>query len=91
MFLGSPDGAEFELRVLRYAYPNGRWLDIYTRAKTEWGSWEVTDPSLEVPEVMSLSKWLSAHAAGRTKRRELEFTEPNLSFEGDAGRAKESC
>lgn len=81
MIFRSPDGAEFELGILRYAYPSGRWLEIYTRAKTERGSWEVTDPSLEIPEVRSLSKWLSAHAAGRTRRREMEFTEPNLSFE----------
>jgi hypothetical protein len=81
MILGSADGSEFELRVLRYAYPGEKWLDIYTRATTGRGSWEGTDPSLEASEVRRLSKWLSAHAAGRTRRRELEFTEPNLRFE----------
>jgi len=80
MLLKSQDGAVFELRVLRYAYPRGRWLEIYTRATTERGFWEVTDPSLDVPEVGRLSKWLSAHSASRMKRNEVEFKEPNLSF-----------
>ncbi len=89
MIFRSPDGAEFELVVLRYAYPSGRWQESYTRAKTELGSWEVTDPSLEVPELRSLSKWLSAHATGHTRRREMGFTEPNLRFEMVHSRGEE--
>lgn len=62
------------------AFPNGRWLSIYTRAKAEQGTWEVVDPSLETTEVSELATWFSAPACGRPRRRETEFTEPNVCF-----------
>ncbi len=81
MLLKGPDGVDFELKILRYSHPGEKWLDIYTRVKMPRGSWECTDPSLQDRDIRSLSKWLIAHSKGRTKRREEDFEEPNLSFE----------
>ena len=81
-------GDRLELTVVGYQFPtvehdrwDSNWLNIKISAKNDRGSWSATDASLLTDEVEDLAGWFEAIAERRQAATELEFTEPNLSFE----------
>jgi hypothetical protein len=60
---------------------DSNWLNIRIDVESERGSWNATDPSLLTGDVEGLARWLDAVAEGRAQEREIDFLEPNLSFE----------
>jgi hypothetical protein len=50
-------------------------------ATSDRGSWVATDPCLLTSEIATLAQWLDALAGEETVESELDFLEPNLSFE----------
>jgi hypothetical protein len=88
MLLAGKNGDRLELRVTNYEFPELRddgsdanWLTIQLSVDIARGSWTATDPSLLTTEVAQLADWLDAIAGGQASESELEFLEPNLSFE----------
>jgi hypothetical protein len=83
------DKQTVELKITNYQYPDihdcdwdGNWLNIYLNVKSKAGHWQTIDPSLTTWEIQELVNWfdtLSKNA--RPERTEMDFTEPNLSFE----------
>jgi hypothetical protein len=72
---------------VRYEFPgstadfDANWLVIRVDVEIDGRSWRSTDPSLLTTEVASLLGWLEAPASSHVVNPELEFIEPNLSFE----------
>jgi hypothetical protein len=88
MLIAGKTGDRLEVEILGYEFPptmddqyDSNWLIIRISAKTATGSWTATDPSLLTSEVVWLADWFDGIARGEEKDRELEFLEPNLSFE----------
>jgi hypothetical protein len=88
MRLAGTNGHRLELTLLGYQFPTVRddwhdanWLNIHVAAANDHGSWNATDASLLTSDVASLADWLDAVAEGRSAASEIDFTEPNLSFE----------
>lgn len=83
------ENQSIELVIANYQYPNnsegdwdGNWLNIYLKVKSKVGNWQTVDPSLTTWEVQRLINWL--HKLSRVDQPEyleMNFTEPNLSFE----------
>ncbi len=78
-----------ELRITNYQFPetsdrdyDGNWLNIYLNVDSELGKWQIIDPSLLTWEVDELINWFLTLSNNREPDyRNLEFIEPNLSFE----------
>ena len=78
-----------ELRITNYEFPalNGNrhdrnWLLIYLNVKSSFGDWKTTNACLLTWEVKELIKWFEDIANDAPiKYKELDFLEPNLSFE----------
>jgi hypothetical protein len=88
MRLAGANGHGLELTLLGYQFPtvkddywDANWLTIRISAANDQGSWNATDASLLTGEVASLAEWLDAIVEERPAAREIDFTEPNLSFE----------
>lgn len=92
MRLQSIDGATtFDLEIVRYQFPElendeweSNWLVISGKVVSAKRSWRFVDPCLVTMEVHDLANWLSELAAGRSTKKRIFFTEPNLSFEAVA-------
>jgi len=88
MLLVGSNGDRLELDVLGYQFLaveddewDSSWLVIRVSAKNDSASWSATDSSLLTSEVETLADWLEALGEGRGVPKELDFTEPNLTFE----------
>jgi hypothetical protein len=88
MRLAGRNGHRLELTLLGYQFPtteddewDSNWLNIRISAANDRGSWNATDASLTTGEVASLADWLDAIAGRGGARQELDFIEPDLSFE----------
>ena len=83
------DEQTVEFRIVNYEFPensggdwDGNWLNIYLKVKSNFGDWEVTDPSLTTWDVRRLIKWFEELSKNIEQKWNLqEFTEPNISFE----------
>lgn len=78
----------FSLSVAGYQYPKNKdhdydvnWLLIVIDVKCPRGSWQTTDPSLETFELRKLANWLQGLNRKGTTGDEIDFTEPNLTFQ----------
>ena len=86
-----------EFKITNYQYPDndggdwdGNWLNIYLNVKSNVGHWQTVDPSLTTWEVLHLINWFKyLSSTEQTESSEIEFTEPNLSFELINSRNKE--
>jgi hypothetical protein len=88
VLLVGTNGSRFELDVVGYQFPaieddewDSNWLNITTHVQSERGSWSSTDPSLLTADIERLADWLDGVADGRAQDAEIDFMEPNLSFE----------
>jgi hypothetical protein len=88
VLLVGTNGSRFELAIAGYQFPgveddewDSNWLNITIYAQSERGSWSSTDPSLSTADIERLADWLDAVAEGRAQNAEMDFMEPNLSFE----------
>jgi len=89
MIFNGINGQRVELKILGYESPekindywDDNWLNIYLNVKSQIGDWEVTDPSLTTWEVQEIIDWFKTLAGDEVPEyRQLNFTEPNLSFE----------
>jgi hypothetical protein len=77
--------ARLELDVLAYEFPDGgdsaNWLKVELAGSLPQGSWKARDASLETWDLLHLADWFDSLASGEPADAEMEFTEPNLSFE----------
>jgi len=88
MIIKGVDNQSVELRIVNYQFPtsrdkeyDGNWLNIYLNVKSEFGNWQVTDPSLLTWEVVELISWFRTLSSNeKPDYTEQEFIEPNLSF-----------
>jgi hypothetical protein len=89
MRLSGINGETFELKVLGYQFPeletaeyDSDWLRILIAAETPQGRrWSATDPSILTYELRELADWLARLGSTEPCAPELDFTEPNLSFQ----------
>lgn len=88
MILYGINGQTVELRITGYEFQNTTgdidddWLLVYLNVKSLLGNWQTIDSSLLTWELAHLIDWFKDLAANRNlKHEELEFLEPNLSFE----------
>jgi hypothetical protein len=78
-----------ELRITNYQFPDiidgdwdSNWLFIYLNVRSQVGNWHTVDPSLTTWDVQILIDWLIDLSNNKSvKYNNLDFTEPNLSFE----------
>lgn len=94
MLLRSSDGAEVELSIVGYEFPDlsglddpeddewdANWLVVEGRVRLPDGRrWSFREPCLVVDEARELGEWLGG-VGGDT----LVFTEPNLGFSREPG------
>lgn len=86
-FIGK-DGQEVELKIVGYQFPtefdnewDANWLRIYLNVKSKVGHWQTIDPSLLTEEAKRLIEWFSDLAKDNEVDNQVEFIEPNLSFQ----------
>ena len=88
MRLVGKSGARFELKILGYQFPSlvddewdSNWLNIRVDVNTDRGTWNDHRPESSYKRRRAPRDWLEATAEGRSLQRDLDFLEPNLSFE----------
>jgi len=81
-------GPIVELHILGYQFPHlqtkpydSNWLIIEGRITHPRGSWRFRNPCLLTYEAARLGEWLAGIAAGTETEPQMNFVEPNLSFE----------
>jgi hypothetical protein len=91
MRLSASDGDYIDLEIARYqfdSYDNewdANWLEIRLDASRKGRTWTTTDPMLLTAEVNELADWLNEAALTPEVSAELEFLEPNLTFDRRPG------
>jgi len=82
------DGQSFELKILRYEFPeeeiadyDSNWLIIEINVNHPKGAWVSSHPSLLTYEVSSLADWLENIDKGEIVDPEECFIEHNLRFQ----------
>lgn len=83
------DNQTVGFQITNYQFPyntegdwDSNWLNIYLDVKSKFGNWQTIDASLTTWEVQELIKWFEDLSQNlRPKYTEMNFTEPNLSFE----------
>jgi len=78
-----------EIKITNYQFPNEtdddydkNWLNIYLKVRSDVGNWQTIDPSLTTWEIKEIIDWFNMLSKGLiSKDLELNFIEPNLSFE----------
>ncbi len=87
MRLADNRGSSFELALDGYQFPDAHgtldpnWLLIRIHVQSGQEEWTATAPALLTIEVSALVDWLNELGNARPADREVDFTEPNLSFE----------
>ncbi|WP_439593636.1 WapI family immunity protein [Microbacterium sp.] len=94
VLLTSANGDRIELQIVDYQFAKGsaasadgwddNWLIVAGRVSHGPESWAFHDPSLMIWEAQELLKWLRSVATG-LRPAQIDFTEPNLSFDASAG------
>jgi len=83
------DNQTVELKVTNYQYPDNNegdwdsnWLYLYLKVDSKCGNWQTIDPSLTTWELQELTGWFNSLSENQEPEyKEIQFTEPNLSFE----------
>jgi hypothetical protein len=92
MRLSTSDGDYVDLQISRYQYAkadnewDANWLQIRLDASRDGRTWTTTDPMLLTAEVKELADWLDEAVLLPEESSELEFLEPNLTFERRSGK-----
>ena len=89
MILNGINNQTVEIKITNYQFPNEiadyydkNWLNIYLKVKSNVGNWQTIDPSLLTREVKEVINWFTMLSKNLvSKEKELNFIEPNLSFE----------
>ena len=83
------DNQTVELKITNYQYPDNNegdwdsnWLYLYLKVDSICGNWQTIDPSLTTWELQELAGWFNSLSENQEPDYiEIQFTEPNLSFE----------
>ena len=75
--------ADYQFRRIEDEPWDSNWLQIRLNATVDGKAWTSVDPSLLTMDVETLANWLDSVADGRRVDPELDFMEPNLSFQVD--------
>lgn len=88
VLLEGTDGRRLELTLVGYEFPDleddewdADWLVVRISAADDPDVWTAEDPCLLTWEVDELADWLDAVADAPGAVHDLEFIEPNLTFE----------
>jgi len=88
MIFHCKNGQFVELKITGYQFPeildddwDSNWLMVYINVKSTKKNWNTTDPAITTFELRSLIKWFKSISENKiVKYKEMNFTEPNISF-----------
>lgn len=88
MKLSGKNGDMFELTLIGYQFPHSstndwdaNWFMVRTRAAIAGREWSSDDPAMLTWEVEQLANWLESLSSNHGVDAQLDFIEPNLSFQ----------
>jgi len=83
------DNQRVEIKITSYQFPktskyeeDRNWLNVFLKVESNQGNWETIDPALTTSDLIEIKNWFEQILKnGKPKENNLDFIEPNLSFE----------
>jgi len=83
------ENQKIEILITSYQFPettkyieDRNWLNVFLKVDSKLGEWKTVDPALTTYDLISIKDWFNQiKINSKPNENQLEFIEPNLSFE----------